>query len=139
MSNLKNFYSNAKVKHYWDAKNQKNTVKLQPGEFFVTDEDVLLTTVLGSCIAVCVYDPKLKIAGMNHFMLPEVNDAGHSKEFMHRHHQAALRYGNWAMEELLNNMFKKGAERERIVFKIFGGSRLFDSTVDIGAKNINYI
>lgn len=94
------------------------------GEFHVSDgEDVVLTTILGSCVAACIRDPVLGIGGMNHFLLPgATGDEG-------------LRYGVQSMELLLNALLRKGARRERLEVKLFGGAHLFDGLSDVGAQN----
>ncbi|MEW5684560.1 MAG: chemotaxis protein CheD [Pseudomonadota bacterium] len=93
------------------------------GEFHVTDEDVVLTTILGSCVAACIRDPVLGVGGMNHFLLPgETGDAG-------------LRYGVQSMELLVNALLRKGARRERLEVKLFGGAHLFDGLSDVGGQN----
>jgi len=94
------------------------------GEFHVADgDDVVLTTILGSCVAACIRDPKLGIGGMNHFLLPgEAGDNG-------------LRYGVQSMELLVNALLRKGARRERLEVKLFGGAHLFDGLSDVGGQN----
>lgn len=93
------------------------------GQFHVADDDVILTTILGSCVAACIRDPKLGIGGMNHFLLPgSTGDEG-------------LRYGVQSMELLLNALLRKGARRERLEVKLFGGAHLFDGLSDVGAQN----
>ena len=93
------------------------------GQFHVADDDVVLTTILGSCVAACIRDPKLGIGGMNHFLLPgSTGDEG-------------LRYGVQSMELLLNALLRKGARRERLEVKLFGGAHLFDGLSDVGAQN----
>lgn len=94
------------------------------GEFHVSDgDDVVLTTILGSCVAACIRDPVLGIGGMNHFLLPgATGDEG-------------LRYGVQSMELLLNALLRKGARRERLEVKLFGGAHLFDGLSDVGAQN----
>ena len=94
------------------------------GQFHVAGgEDVVLTTILGSCVAACIRDPVLGIGGMNHFLLPgSTGDEG-------------LRYGVQSMELLLNALLRKGARRERLEVKLFGGAHLFDGLSDVGAQN----
>lgn len=93
------------------------------GQFHVSDEDVVLTTILGSCVAACIRDPVLGVGGMNHFLLPgETGDEG-------------LRYGVQSMELLLNALLRRGARRERLEVKLFGGAHLFDGLSDVGAQN----
>jgi len=104
-------------------------VHVTQGESHVSsDPQVVMTTVLGSCIAACLRDPTTGIGGMNHFLLPDSgdrkNDAGD-----------AVRYGAYAMELLINGLLKKGARRDRLEAKIFGGGKLFDGLSDVGASN----
>jgi len=87
------------------------TVYLHPGQIYATAETALVTTVLGSCVAVCLFDPVALVAGMNHFLLPS-GPSGASD----------LRYGNHAMPRLLDVMTAKGAVLERVIAKVFGGA-----------------
>ncbi len=100
------------------------------GEHHVTsDRDVVLTTVLGSCVAACVCDPFAGVGGMNHFLLPEGAGAGTD---------AGRRYGAYAMELLINDLLKAGARRDRLEAKLFGGGRMFDSLRDVGVANADF-
>jgi chemotaxis protein CheD len=94
------------------------------GEFVVMDDPgVVLTTILGSCVAACLRDPQAGVGGMNHFLLPGTpGDDG-------------LRYGVQAMELLVNGLLRRGARRERMEAKLFGGARLFDGLTDVGGQN----
>ena len=85
---------------YYDPKFQARALKVLPGEFLVTDQDVMLVTVLGSCVAACIRDPLAGVGGMNHFMLPD-SDGDASGE--------SARYGSYAMEMMLNELYKRGA------------------------------
>jgi chemotaxis protein CheD len=99
------------------------------GEHAVSaEQDAILTTVLGSCVAACMHDPLAGVGGMNHFLLPE--DTGRAAVG-----DEAMRYGAYAMEMLINDLMKLGARRERLEAKLFGGARLFDTLGDIGASN----
>lgn len=91
-----------------------------------SDPDVMLTTVLGSCVAVCMRDPKTGIGGMNHFLLPEGKAEGLDE---------SRRYGAYAMELLINELLRSGARRERLEAKLFGGARMFGGLSDVGASN----
>jgi chemotaxis protein CheD len=94
------------------------------GEFHVSDEpDLMLTTILGSCVAACVRDPVAGVGGMNHFLLPG-EDGGEG-----------LRYGVQSMELLVNALLRRGARRDRLEVKLFGGARLIDGLTDVGAQN----
>lgn len=94
------------------------------GEFHVAEgEDVVLTTILGSCVAACIRDPLTGLGGMNHFLLPgEAGDEG-------------MRYGVQSMELLLNALLRKGCRRDRLEVKLFGGAHLFDGLSDVGSQN----
>jgi chemotaxis receptor (MCP) glutamine deamidase CheD len=94
------------------------------GEQAVSDRaDTTLQTVLGSCVAACLHDPVRRIGGMNHFLLP---DDGHG---------ADMRYASAAMERLVNELLKNGAERGRLQAKLFGGARIMSNLPDIGRRN----
>jgi chemotaxis protein CheD len=103
-------------------------VHVTQGESHVTaDPQVVMTTVLGSCIAACIRDPQAGVGGMNHFLLPEGESRSGGGD--------AVRYGAYAMELLINDLLKRGARRERLEAKIFGGAKLFDGLSDVGASN----
>lgn len=102
------------------------------GELYASRQPLELRTVLGSCIAACLYDPEAKVGGMNHFMLPGDSDA----------QGVTARYGTHAMELLINEIMKLGGERYRIQAKIFGGGEVLDFTasgLNIGRKNRQFI
>ena len=101
------------------------------GEFEVAnDPEIVLTTVLGSCVACCIHDTANGIGGMNHFLLPDtVNDVTGTE---HR------RYGVHLMELLLNELYKRGARRETLEVKIFGGANVVPGLTDIGAQNAQF-
>lgn len=100
------------------------------GGHYVSDDpnDVLVTT-LGSCVSACIWDPVTKIGGMNHFLLPDVPTSETCS------YTASARYGSVAMERLINALLAAGAERDRLQAKVFGGARVIDSSMDIGAQN----
>ena len=105
-----------------------NAVKILPGEYFVSDEGIVIMTVLGSCIAACIWDSQRRIGGMNHFMLPEgAGDSG--------------RYGSYAMELLINELMKKGASRLTLEAKIFGGGAVIGgmSSINVGERNTQFV
>lgn len=95
------------------------------------EDSVVLSAVLGSCLAVCAHDPIIKVGGMNHIVLPgEASDKGTDNISM---------YGTNLMELLFNDLFKKGARKNRLELKIFGGAKVIDSTTDAGTQNIAFI
>jgi chemotaxis protein CheD len=113
---------------FYDAHFKNDAVKILPGEYFVHDEDMLIMTTLGSCIAACLYDRNAKVGGMNHFMLPEgAGDSG--------------RYGSYAMELLINEMMKRGAQRMTMEAKVFGGGQVVSgmTTMNVGERNTNFV
>lgn len=99
------------------------------GEHAVSaDPGIMLTTVLGSCVAACLHDPERGVGGMNHFLLADAADGKRVTE-------EAMRYGAYAMEVLINDLMKKGARRDRLEAKIFGGAKMIDALQDVGAAN----
>jgi len=91
-----------------------------------------IATLLGSCVAVCFYDPKLKLAGMNHFLLPSRASARLADEDV-------VLNGDYAMEVLRNAMYAKGASPSRLVAKAFGGGNIVNSIqMAIGARNAEF-
>jgi chemotaxis protein CheD len=125
------------AQRFWERDTSRWTVKLLPGECYVTRHDEAIVTVLGSCISACIRDPNTGLGGMNHFMLPErgegfnVNpDSGFNQ---------VNRYGCFAMESLINHLARHGGQRPRLELKVFGGGRILKSMIDIGARNIAFI
>lgn len=123
---------------YYDKRFSTDAVKLLPGQYFVTTQDKMLVTVLGSCVAACLYDPDTGIGGMNHFMLPTVNKT--ASEFEKTQGMAA-KYGVHAMEILINDLVKAGANKTRIKAKVFGGGKVVPSFVqhDVGMFNAEFV
>ncbi|WP_319379949.1 chemoreceptor glutamine deamidase CheD [Thiomicrorhabdus sp.] len=110
------------------------TVKILPGEFYVTRANERIETVLGSCISACVRDPIAGVGGMNHFMLPVDRKLNQSPAEL----SDANRYGNYAMENLVNALLAIGARRNRLEFKLFGGGRIMGAMNNIGWYNIGF-
>lgn len=115
---------------YADHHFQYDAVKVLPGEYYVSNEDLVIMTVLGSCIAACIWDGKARAGGMNHFMLPDGDGADGSG-----------RYGSYAMELLINEMLKLGARRETMQAKIFGGGQVMAgfTTMNVGERNTKFV
>ncbi len=115
---------------YFDHHFQHNAVKVLPGEYFVARERITIVTVLGSCIAACLWDSRACVGGMNHFMLPDGGGADTSG-----------RYGSYAMELLINEMMKQGARRETLQAKIFGGGQVMHNftTLNVGERNTRFV
>jgi chemotaxis protein CheD len=116
---------------FYDAHFRSEAVKVLPGEYFVFNEDVLIMTTLGSCIAVCLWDRQAKVGGMNHFMLPD-NGGGSSD---------SGRYGSYAMELLINEMLKLGASRMTLEAKVFGGGAVISgmNSINVGERNTTFV
>jgi chemotaxis protein CheD len=118
---------------YFDRHFESEAAKILPGEYFVTTKDMLLVTVLGSCVAACIRDPDSGIGGMNHFMLP---DEG-GREVL----STSARYGTYAMEVLINHLLKLGARRNRLEAKVFGGGAVMESLAssNVGVRNAEFV
>lgn len=126
------------VRRYFDPTRQRAVAKILPGEYYVTTQDEFISTVLGSCVSACVRDPVFGIAGMNHFMLPV--DKGQEYHDMKTDLLSGLtRYGNFAMESLINTILKYGGRRENLEVKIFGGGRIIRGMTDVGDSNIRFV
>jgi len=115
---------------FYDAHFRNDAVKVLPGEYFVYDEDILILTTLGSCIAACLWDREKRIGGMNHFMLPDGAGAADSG-----------RYGSFAMELLINELIKRGATRSTMEAKVFGGGAVISgmNTINVGERNTAFV
>ena len=112
---------------YRDRHFNIDAAKIGPGEYYITQRDMLIVTVLGSCVSACMRDPVAKVGGMNHFMLPDRDGEGPLS--------ASARYGAYAMELLINQLFALGARRERLEAKVFGAARVLPGMSDIGKRN----
>ena len=108
-------------------------IKVQPGEFYATDQDVAIVTVLGSCVSACLRDRESGIGGLNHFMLPRGHDDGPAC--------ASARYGVHAMELLINQILKLGGQRDRLEAKVFGGGNVLQGFMlsNVGEQNAEFI
>ncbi len=122
-------------KRYFDKHFKKEAAKLHPGEYFATDKDMVLVTVLGSCVAACLRDTRTGIGGMNHFMLPKTEKDPTSPVSM------SARYGTFAMEILINQLIKMGARRENMEAKVFGGGNVLKGFTmnNIGESNASFV
>ena len=120
---------------YFDRDHGSMAVKILPGEFYVSTRGEIIVTVLGSCVSACIRDPQLAIGGMNHFMLPH----GHPDSRWSQCLSQAARYGTYAMECLLNELFKLGADRRRLEIKLVGGGRVLAQMSDIGKRNAEFV
>lgn len=104
---------------------RSNVIHVIQGEYAVSDDsEAMICTLLGSCVSACICDPFLGVGGLNHFLLPEGEGA-----------TSNLSYGVHAMELLINDLLRRGANRNRLKAKLFGGARMIQSAHDIGAQN----
>lgn len=126
------------INRYWDVRHDIYAAKILPGEFYVSMHGELITTVLGSCVSACVRDPETGVGGMNHFMLPD-NQLHSSKVWENTPVNAQTRYGNIAMERLINVVLASGCKRENIEIKLFGGGKVLNLSADIGTKNVDFV
>ena len=111
--------------------------KLLPGDYYVTCQDEVLDTVLGSCVSACIRNPKLGIGGMNHFMLPR--PSGQQGDTWDSIAGRATRYGSASMEILINRILSAGGTRADLEVKIFGGGRVLSTLSDIGNHNVIFV
>jgi chemotaxis protein CheD len=124
----------AERKSHYDASSRATAMWIYQGDFYVSSRpDLYLTTVLGSCIAVCARDPVTGCGGMNHFLLPDT-DLGDDQ-----YPSLALRYGSYSIERLINAILSRGGRRERLEVKVFGGANVNDITSNIGGRNVDFI
>lgn len=120
---------------YYDRDFDTDAAKILPGEYYVTARDMVLVTVLGSCVSACIRDRISGIGGMNHFMLPESNQDKNNQN------NASVRYGNYAMELMINQLLKMGARRANLEAKVFGGGSVLSSfaSANVGDRNAEFV
>ena len=119
---------------YFDQSMGREAAKIQPGECYVTSLDMVLVTVLGSCVSACIRDPVARIGGLNHFMLPEATaDESVASQ--------PMRYGVYAMEVLINDILRRGARRERLEAKVVGGGNVLRGfgANTVGERNAAFV
>lgn len=126
------------INRYWDKRMNLAAAKIMPGEFYVSLHGEMIVTVLGSCVSACIRDRVHGIGGMNHFMLP-VQGEHSSAQWGSSDVSSASRYGNWAMEFLINEILKAGGERKNLEVKVFGGGNVLSNMTSIGARNIEFV
>jgi len=127
------------INHYWDKQRNSVVAKILPGQFYMTRDDVGIATTLGSCISACIWDNHVGIGGMNHFMLPLTEKEAHQVNWGKRGMASdATRYGNFAMEHLINLILKNGGRRVNLRAKVFGGGKVLKQVSDVGQRNIDF-
>ena len=120
---------------YYDRTFDCDAAKILPGEYYYTGKNMLIVTVLGSCVSACIRDRITGLGGMNHFMLPDGGgDAGSPVS-------ASMRYGTYAMEVLINDLLKAGARRENLEAKVFGGGAVLRgfTAMNVGERNAAFV
>lgn len=123
------------IKRGWHEAHESYAARLNPGEYYVTKSDESIYTTLGSCISACIRDRVTGVGGMNHFMLPaSVGDGGWKEAGL----GSSTRYGNFAMEHLINEIMKNGGSRQNLEVKLFGGGRIIANMTDVGLRNIEF-
>jgi len=123
------------INRYWDGSHDTFAAKILPGEFYVTrNNNESIITTLGSCVSACIWDEDLGVGGMNHFMLPLSHDncswVGANQ---------GTRYGNFAMEMLINEILKQGGRKRSLQVKVTGGGKVLQHMTNIGLLNIAFV
>ncbi|WP_305823809.1 chemoreceptor glutamine deamidase CheD [Massilia brevitalea] len=120
---------------YYDRIFDVEAAKILPGEYYYTGKNMLIVTVLGSCVSACIRDRVTGLGGMNHFMLPDGGGDGGSPV------SASMRYGTFAMEVLINDLLKAGARREHLEAKVFGGGAVLRgfTAMNVGERNAAFV
>lgn len=120
---------------YYDRTFDCDAAKILPGEYYFTAKDMLIVTVLGSCVSACIRDRVTGLGGMNHFMLPDGGSDPNSPI------SASARYGTYAMEILINDLLKSGARRENLEAKVFGGGAVLKgfTAINVGERNAAFV
>ena len=119
---------------YYNRTFDCEAAKILPGEYYFTNKDMLIVTVLGSCVSACIRDRVTGLGGMNHFMLPDGGGDGSPVS-------ASARYGTYAMEILINDLLKAGAKRENLEAKVFGGGAVLKgfTAINVGERNAAFV
>lgn len=117
---------------YRDRHFRTEAIKVLPGEYYATGSEIMIVTLLGSCVAACLRDSKAQVGGMNHFLLP------HDKS---QDAQSGARFGLFAMEVLVNALLSMGAKREAMEAKVFGGANVVKSMSNskVGQENSDFV
>lgn len=122
----------------WDATQNVAAAKILPGEYYVTINNEMITTVLGSCVSACIRDLDTGVGGMNHFMLP--GDSSRDNDKWGGTDCPTTRFGVAAMEDLINDILKHGRSKGRLEVKLFGGGEILNmETSNVGAKNVSFV
>jgi len=125
------------INTYYDTVHEIATAKLLPGEYYVTTRNEAVVTVLGSCVSACIRDRIFGIGGMNHFMLP-IHE-GERSTWTGDVTDQSTRFGNYAMEHLINDILSHGGMRKNLEVKVFGGGKIIKGLSDIGDCNVRFV
>ncbi len=123
----------AHIRRMRDNRFPHEIASILPGELFVSTDPMIVYTVLGSCVSACVRDPIAGVGGMNHFMLPKPKEEGNDSW------GESTRYGSYAMESLINGILKRGGIKSRLEIKLFGAGKIYDGSIDVGARNAEWV
>jgi len=118
------------TRQFWMPARKMVAVKVVAGDFYVSEQDEVICTVLGSCVSTCIRDPIAGIGGINHFLLPDANCDILS---------SSNRYGVFAMEQLMNAIIKYGGSRDNFEIKVVGGANMMSGPNDVGQRNIDFV
>ncbi len=122
-----------------DSATKVTSVRLLPGEHYVTSlPGEMLVTILGSCVSACIRDPMIGVGGMNHFLLP-LKKGENTSSSSWASASDLMRYGNFAMEKLINEILSRGGLRTRLEIKLFGGSNVLKTFTAIGSNNVSFV
>ncbi len=128
------------INRYWDKTHRCHAAKILPGEFYVTSNQEAICTTLGSCVSACIWDERSGIGGMNHFMLPLTNEAATEVNWGQKNVAGnATRYGNYAMEHMINEILSNGGRRKHLQAKVFGGGKVLKNMGNVGKKNADFV
>lgn len=117
---------------YFDRHFNLQAVKILPGEYHATGSDTLITTLLGSCVSACLFDPVSRVGGMNHYMLPGTSGTERGDD------AGSARYGVHAMELLVEHLLQLGANPASLTAKVFGAGRVMEKMSDVGQRNAEF-
>jgi chemotaxis protein CheD len=124
----------SQVRMIMDQRFNQQVAIIMPGQHFVSRSPVIVYTVLGSCVSVCIRDTISNVGGMNHFMLPAPKRSQEDDAW-----GESGRYGSFAMELLINDILKRGGQRDNFEVKVFGGGKIYNGENDVGASNAEWI
>jgi chemotaxis protein CheD len=126
------------IRRYSLRNSHRFLAKIGPGDYYATANNELITTTLGSCVAACIRNLATGVGGMNHFMLPDSSE-GSSDSWEATLVSTPARYGNVAMERLINVVLGENLDRGKLEIKVFGGAKVLAANIDVGDRNVRFI